>query len=157
MDNLFKSLSCWFFCVNLKSKMVGQILVHLKSKMVGQILVHLKSKMVGQILVHHCTFYVILLKVALNHNPPPPILFVVSQIVYCWLPVLGIPIKFSNIHYLILKYNIPIINIKLTDLNSYYCSINLMTVMGSITTIARQRPEYFSKVVQAFEALQGNV
>ena len=44
----------------------------------------------------------------------------------------------------------------MTDLNSYYCSINLMTVMGSITTIARQRPDYFSKVVQAFEALQGN-
>ena len=32
-----------------------------------------------------------------------------------------------------------------------------MTVMGSITNIARQRPDYFSKVVQAFEALQGNV
>lgn len=36
-------------------------------------------------------------------------------------------------------------------------SINLMTVMGSITNIARQRPDYFSKVVQAFEALQVNL
>ncbi|XP_076096063.1 symplekin-like isoform X2 [Mytilus galloprovincialis] len=36
-------------------------------------------------------------------------------------------------------------------------SINLMTVMGSITTIAKQRPDYFSKVVQAFEALQVNL
>lgn len=32
-----------------------------------------------------------------------------------------------------------------------------MTVMGSITTIAKQRPDYFSKVVQAFEALQGMI
>ena len=30
-----------------------------------------------------------------------------------------------------------------------------MTVMGSITNIAKQRPDYFSRVVQAFEALQG--
>lgn len=30
-----------------------------------------------------------------------------------------------------------------------------MTVMGSITTVAKQRPTFFGKVVQAFETLQG--
>ena len=30
-----------------------------------------------------------------------------------------------------------------------------MTVMGSLTTIAKQRPEYFDQVVQAFESLHG--
>ncbi|OWF40642.1 symplekin-like [Mizuhopecten yessoensis] len=36
-------------------------------------------------------------------------------------------------------------------------SINLMTVMGSITAIAKQRPAFFGKVVQAFESLQVNL
>ncbi|XP_069117050.1 symplekin-like [Argopecten irradians] len=36
-------------------------------------------------------------------------------------------------------------------------SINLMTVMGSITAIAKQRPPFFGKVVQAFESLQVNL
>ncbi|XP_061172101.1 symplekin-like isoform X1 [Saccostrea echinata] len=36
-------------------------------------------------------------------------------------------------------------------------SINLMTVMGSLTTIARQRPVFFGKVVQSFETLQVNL
>ncbi|KAL3875215.1 hypothetical protein ACJMK2_038140 [Sinanodonta woodiana] len=36
-------------------------------------------------------------------------------------------------------------------------SINLMTVMGSITNIAKQRPAFFIKVVQAFEQLQVNL
>lgn len=36
-------------------------------------------------------------------------------------------------------------------------SINLMTVMGSLTTIARQRPYFFGKVVQSFETLQVNL
>lgn len=36
-----------------------------------------------------------------------------------------------------------------------YFSINLMTVMGSLTTIAKQRPVYFDQVVQAFESLHG--
>lgn len=34
-------------------------------------------------------------------------------------------------------------------------SINLMTVMGSLTAIAKQRPVYFDQVVQAFESLHG--
>lgn len=36
-------------------------------------------------------------------------------------------------------------------------SINLMTVMGSLTTIAKQRPVYFDQVVQAFESLHVNL
>ena len=30
-----------------------------------------------------------------------------------------------------------------------------MTVMGSLTNIAKQRPVFFQRVVQAFEALHG--
>ncbi|KAK3581424.1 hypothetical protein CHS0354_016286 [Potamilus streckersoni] len=36
-------------------------------------------------------------------------------------------------------------------------SINLMTVMGSITNIAKQRPAFFGRVVQAFEGLHVNL
>ncbi|KAK3093871.1 hypothetical protein FSP39_021289 [Pinctada imbricata] len=36
-------------------------------------------------------------------------------------------------------------------------SINLMTVMGSLTNIAKQRPTFFGKVVQSFETLQVNL
>ncbi|GAB1598351.1 symplekin-like [Argonauta hians] len=36
-------------------------------------------------------------------------------------------------------------------------SINLMTVMGSLTTIAKQRPVYFDQVVQEFESLHVNL
>eukprot|EP00106_Octopus_bimaculoides_P011172 XP_014778614.1 PREDICTED: symplekin-like [Octopus bimaculoides] len=36
-------------------------------------------------------------------------------------------------------------------------SINLMTVMGSLTAIAKQRPVYFDQVVQAFESLHVNL
>ncbi|XP_071079022.1 symplekin-like isoform X1 [Haliotis cracherodii] len=36
-------------------------------------------------------------------------------------------------------------------------SINLMTVMGALTNVARQRPLFFDQVVQAFEALHVNL
>ncbi|CAG5127925.1 unnamed protein product, partial [Candidula unifasciata] len=36
-------------------------------------------------------------------------------------------------------------------------SINLMTVMNALSTIAKQRPEYFDQVVQSFEALHVNL
>lgn len=36
-------------------------------------------------------------------------------------------------------------------------SINLMTVMGGLTNIAKQRPVYFDQVVQAFESLHINL
>jgi hypothetical protein len=35
-------------------------------------------------------------------------------------------------------------------------SVNLIAAMGAIANIARQRPDYMSRVVQTFEALQGN-
>ena len=38
-----------------------------------------------------------------------------------------------------------------------FYSINLMTVMGSLTNIAKQRPVFYQRVVQAFEALHGKV
>lgn len=34
-------------------------------------------------------------------------------------------------------------------------SVNLIAAMGAIANIARQRPDYMSRVVQTFEALQG--
>lgn len=34
-------------------------------------------------------------------------------------------------------------------------SINLTTALGSLATIARQRPMFMSKVVQAYETLHG--
>ncbi len=37
----------------------------------------------------------------------------------------------------------------------YLFSVNLITAMGAIANIARQRPDYMSRVVQTFEALQG--
>jgi symplekin len=37
----------------------------------------------------------------------------------------------------------------------YYFSVNLIAAMGAIANIARQRPDYMSRVVQTFEALQG--
>jgi len=42
------------------------------------------------------------------------------------------------------------------DVGVLYCSINLITVMNSLSNIAKQRPTFFSRVVQAFEALHGN-
>ena len=35
------------------------------------------------------------------------------------------------------------------------CSVNLMTCMGSLTAIVKQRPVYMRSVVQAFESLHG--
>ncbi len=37
----------------------------------------------------------------------------------------------------------------------YSFSVNLIAAMGAIANIARQRPDYMSRVVQTFEALQG--
>ena len=37
----------------------------------------------------------------------------------------------------------------------YVCSVNLMTCMGSLTTIVKQRPVYMKSVVQGFESLHG--
>jgi len=34
-------------------------------------------------------------------------------------------------------------------------SVNLMTCMGSLTTIVKQRPVYMKSVVQGFESLHG--
>lgn len=36
-----------------------------------------------------------------------------------------------------------------------FFSVNLIAAMGAIANIARQRPDYMSRVVQTFEALQG--
>ena len=36
-----------------------------------------------------------------------------------------------------------------------FFSVNLITAMGAIANIARQRPDYMSRVIQTFEALQG--
>ncbi|XP_064599772.1 symplekin-like [Liolophura sinensis] len=41
--------------------------------------------------------------------------------------------------------------------SAHISSINLMTVMGALTAIAKQRPMFFSRVVQAFEALHVNL
>jgi len=35
------------------------------------------------------------------------------------------------------------------------CSVNLMTCMGSLTAIVKQRPVYMKSVVQGFESLHG--
>jgi len=35
------------------------------------------------------------------------------------------------------------------------CSVNLMTCMGSLTTIVKHRPVYMKSVVQGFESLHG--
>jgi len=37
------------------------------------------------------------------------------------------------------------------------CSVNLMTCMGSLTTIVKQRPVYMKSVVQGFESLHGTL
>lgn len=34
-------------------------------------------------------------------------------------------------------------------------SVNLMTCIGSLTNIARQRPQFMDKIVTAFEVLHG--
>lgn len=36
-------------------------------------------------------------------------------------------------------------------------SINLTTVLGSLATVARQRPMFMSEVVQAYETLHGGL
>ena len=36
-------------------------------------------------------------------------------------------------------------------------SVNLMTCMGSITAIAKQRPVYMARVIQGFEMLHGKI
>lgn len=41
--------------------------------------------------------------------------------------------------------------------SAHISSINLMTVMGSLTNIAKQRPVFYQRVVQAFEALHVNL
>jgi hypothetical protein len=43
-----------------------------------------------------------------------------------------------------------------TATHSLSSSVNLIAAMGAIANIARQRPDYMSRVVQTFEALQGN-
>jgi len=40
-------------------------------------------------------------------------------------------------------------------LSQHLSSVNLIAAMGAIANIARQRPDYMSRVVQTFEALQG--
>ena len=38
----------------------------------------------------------------------------------------------------------------------FFCSsVNLMTCMSVLTNAAKQRPQYMSRVIQAFEALHG--
>ncbi len=57
---------------------------------------------------------------------------------------------FLNIY---LGRKIKILFISFHFFNSF--SVNLIAAMGAIANIARQRPDYMSRVVQTFEALQG--
>uniref|UniRef100_T1JDS4 F-box domain-containing protein n=1 Tax=Strigamia maritima TaxID=126957 RepID=T1JDS4_STRMM len=41
--------------------------------------------------------------------------------------------------------------------SSHISNVNLMACMGTLTTIAKQRPEFMSKVIQTLEALQVNL
>ena len=45
--------------------------------------------------------------------------------------------------------------IECSFLSLHVSSVNLMTCMGSLTTIVKQRPVYMKSVVQGFESLNG--
>ena len=43
----------------------------------------------------------------------------------------------------------------MNDCSVLFFSVNLMTSMGSMTAIVKQRPQYLIRVVQGFETLHG--